>query len=104
MAAGIAADAWKTTGSSDQGQQAKLESEAFRRKVDECLNEIGRRLGACLEEARASGEIAPDTDVKRMASLLVDCWEGAALRSRLRGSPAPLGAMLDFYFDSLARR
>ena len=35
-----------------------------------------------------------------MASLLVDCWEGAALRSRLRRDPAPLGAMLDFYFRS----
>jgi len=33
-----------------------------------------------------------------MASLLVDCWEGAALRSRLRGNAGPLAAMLDFYF------
>jgi len=33
-----------------------------------------------------------------MASLLVDCWEGAALRSRLRGNAAPLTTMLDFYF------
>jgi TetR/AcrR family transcriptional repressor of nem operon len=37
-----------------------------------------------------------------MASLLVDCWEGAALRSRLRGSPTPLTAMLDFYFTAAA--
>jgi TetR/AcrR family transcriptional repressor of nem operon len=85
------------------GQELSGVSEAFRKKVDECLNEIGRRLGACLEEARAGGEIAPDTNVKRMAALLVDCWEGAALRSRLRASPAPLGAMLDFYFDALSR-
>lgn len=33
-----------------------------------------------------------------LAALLVDCWEGAALRSRIRGNPAPLTAMLDFYF------
>jgi TetR/AcrR family transcriptional repressor of nem operon len=39
-----------------------------------------------------------------MASLLVDCWEGAALRSRLRGSAAPLTAMLDFYFQSATPR
>jgi len=32
-----------------------------------------------------------------MASLLVDCWEGAAL-SRLWGNAGPLAAMLDFYF------
>jgi TetR/AcrR family transcriptional repressor of nem operon len=35
-----------------------------------------------------------------MASLLVDCWEGAALRSRLRGDPSSLTAMLDFFFRS----
>jgi len=35
-----------------------------------------------------------------MASVLVDCWEGAALRSRLRRDAAPLDAMLDFYFRS----
>jgi TetR/AcrR family transcriptional repressor of nem operon len=39
-----------------------------------------------------------------MASLLVDCWEGAALRSRLRKSPSPLTAMLDFFFQSAAAR
>jgi TetR/AcrR family transcriptional regulator, transcriptional repressor for nem operon len=35
-----------------------------------------------------------------MAGLLVDCWEGAALRSRLRRDAAPLNAMLEFYFRS----
>jgi TetR/AcrR family transcriptional repressor of nem operon len=33
-----------------------------------------------------------------MADRLVDCWEGAALRTRITRDPAPLGAMLDFYF------
>jgi TetR/AcrR family transcriptional repressor of nem operon len=37
-----------------------------------------------------------------MADLLVNCWEGAALRSRLRRNPASLTAMLDFYIDSIA--
>jgi TetR/AcrR family transcriptional regulator, transcriptional repressor for nem operon len=39
-----------------------------------------------------------------MASLLVDCWEGAALRSRLRGSAEPLDEMLDFFFRSATVR
>ena len=85
------------------GQELSGVSETFRLRVDECLNEIAKRIAACLEEARAAGDIAKDVNVKRMAGLLVDCWEGAALRSRLRGSPAPLGAMLDFYFDSLLK-
>ena len=86
------------------GQELSGVSEAFRRKVDACFSEIARRLAVCLEEAKRRGDIAADSNPKKMASLLVDCWEGAALRSRLRGSPAPLTAMLDFYFHSATTR
>ena len=85
------------------GQELSGVSEVFRRKVESCFSQIAGRIAACLEEARAAGDIPPDADPSRMATLLVDCWEGAALRSRLRGSPAPLAAMLDFYFEAAAR-
>jgi TetR/AcrR family transcriptional repressor of nem operon len=86
------------------GQQLSGVSDVFRRKIEACFSEIARQISVCLEEARRSGDIAVDSDTRRMASLLVDCWEGAALRSRLRGSPAPLTAMLDFYFEAAAGR
>jgi TetR/AcrR family transcriptional repressor of nem operon len=86
------------------GQELSGVSEAFRRKVEACFCEIAKRIATCLEEARQRGDIAADANPKRMASLLVDCWEGAALRSRLRGSAAPLTAMLDFYFQSATTR
>jgi TetR/AcrR family transcriptional repressor of nem operon len=86
------------------GQELSGVSEVFRRKVEGCFSEIAKRIAACLEEARTRGEIPADSNPRRMASLLVDCWEGAALRSRLRGSAAPLIAMLDFYFQSAAGR
>ena len=69
------------------GQELSGVSEVFRRKVEQCFSEIARRIAATLEEARKRGDIAADSDPKRLASLLVDCWEGAALRSRLRGQP-----------------
>ena len=80
------------------GQELSGVSETFRRKIDECLTTIGDRLATCLEAARAAGQIPNDADPKALATLLVDCWEGAALRSRIRGDAAPLNAMLDFYF------
>jgi TetR/AcrR family transcriptional repressor of nem operon len=86
------------------GQELSGVSEVFRRKVEGCFAEIARRLAACLEEARKQGDIPPKSDTRRMAGLLVDCWEGAALRSRLRGTPAPLTAMLDFYFQAAVTR
>jgi TetR/AcrR family transcriptional repressor of nem operon len=82
------------------GQQLSGVSERFRRRIDGCFNEIAKRIAGCLAEARAMGDLPPDSDPQRMAALLVDCWEGAALRSRLRGRPAPLKRMLDFYFGA----
>ena len=82
------------------GQELSGVSEVFRRKIEACLSEIAARIAVCLEQARTRGDIQADSDTPRMASLLVDCWEGAALRSRLGGNAAPLKAMLDFYFKA----
>jgi TetR/AcrR family transcriptional repressor of nem operon len=86
------------------GQELAGVSEVFRRKVEACFSEIAKRIAVCLEEARKRGDIPAESNTRRMASLLVDCWEGAALRSRLRGTPAPLTTMLDFYFQSAVVR
>ena len=86
------------------GQELSGVSDAFRRKIEECFTVIAGRIAACLEIARKNGDIPRNADTTRMASLLVDCWEGAALRSRLRGSAAPLTAMLNFYFGTFAAR
>jgi TetR/AcrR family transcriptional repressor of nem operon len=82
------------------GQELSGVSEAFRRKVEQCFSEIAQRLAGCLREAIERGELPAETDPEKMAELLVNCWEGAALRTRLRRDPAPLREMLDFYFRS----
>ena len=86
------------------GQELSGVSEVFRRKIDWCLTAIADRLAGCLEEARRAGDLPPGADPRQMAQLLVDCWEGAALRTRLRRDAAPLQAMLDFYFASASAR
>jgi TetR/AcrR family transcriptional repressor of nem operon len=85
------------------GQELSGVSEAFRRKVEWCFSEIARRIAGCLDDAVRCGELPPETNTQAMAELLVNCWEGAALRTRLRRDPAPLGDMLDFYFLSASR-
>jgi TetR/AcrR family transcriptional repressor of nem operon len=86
------------------GQELSGVSDVFREKIDGCFSAIAARLAVTLEQARAMGDLPADSDTRRLAALLVDCWEGAALRSRLRGSAAPLKAMLDFYFGLAVRR
>lgn len=80
------------------GQELSGVSEVFRRKVEQCFSEIARRIAGCFESAVERGELAQETDPHKLAELLVNCWEGAALRTRLRRDPAPLREMLDFYF------
>lgn len=80
------------------GQELSGVSEAFRRKVEDCFSQIEHRIAGCLQAAIQSGELRADADAARLAKLLINCWEGAALRSRLLRHPAPLREMLDFYF------
>jgi TetR/AcrR family transcriptional repressor of nem operon len=84
------------------GQELSGVSEVFRRKVEWCFSEIVRRIAACLKEAVRRGELARGTDTTAMADLLINCWEGAALRTRLRRDPAPLRDMLNFYFKAFS--
>jgi TetR/AcrR family transcriptional repressor of nem operon len=82
------------------GQELSGVSEVFRLKVEWCFSEIARRIAGCLDEALRRGDLPAGTDTQAMGELLVNCWEGAALRTRLRRDPGPLREMLDFYFGS----
>lgn len=82
------------------GQELSGVSEVFRTRIEACLTAIALRLAVCFEEASRTGDLPAGSDPVRMANLLVDCWEGAALRCRLLRSPAPLQAVLDYYFCS----
>lgn len=84
------------------GQELSGVNAVFQRRIEDCLSQIADRVAQCFEEARTNGEIAADSDPRRMADLMVDCWEGAALRSRLQRDDMPLRSMLDFYFGRVA--
>ena len=83
------------------GQELSGISPAFRKKVEECFNVIGGYFEKALKRAKARGQLRRGARPRELAELLVNCWEGAALRSRLRRSGDPLGQMLDFYFVSV---
>lgn len=84
------------------GQELSGISDRFRHRIDACLSQIAGRITTCLDAARARGELPADADCPALANLLVDCWEGAALRSRLWRDPAPLDTVLNFYFSAVA--
>ena len=86
------------------GQELSGASDVFSHKIDWCLDFIATRLADPLEEARLDGVLRQEVDTRALAQRLVECWEGAALHSRLTRDPAPLEAMLDFFFEAATRR
>lgn len=85
------------------GQELSGISPAFRKKVEHCFRVIASHFERALLVAQSRGQLRSGVDPSELADLLVNCWEGAALRSRLRRSPDPLGQMLDFYFAAVRK-
>ncbi len=85
------------------GQELSGINDTFRARIETCFAEIAGRIEICLQLAIDQGDLPKDTNARHLANLLVDCWEGAALRTRLTRDATPLGAMLDFYFQAVPR-
>jgi TetR/AcrR family transcriptional repressor of nem operon len=85
------------------GQELSGVSPTFRKKVEACFGVIAARFAEVLERAKTRGQLRKDVDPRELANLLLNCWEGAALRSRVRREAAPLTQMREIYFSAVAR-
>lgn len=85
------------------GQELADVNESFRLCIAGTLEQWAARIAMCLSEAQRRGELASDRDVRALASLLVDGFEGAALRMKVAKNPAPLEGFLKFYFDEVLK-
>ena len=82
------------------GMELAAVNTAFRRRIEGAVDGVARRLAEALEEGRRRGDLPADVDPVQTANVMLDCWEGAALRSRVVRGPAPLEAVLDLSFRS----
>lgn len=83
------------------GQELAAVNTAFRRRMEGAFDGIARRLSETLEEARRREDLPAEIDPVQAANLILDCWEGAAARSRLIRSPAPLEAAIEVSFRTV---
>ena len=84
------------------GQELSGANQVFRTKIEECLNSLADTIAEHLQEAKRNGELADDVDTRQLANVLLNAWEGAALRSRLLRSPEPLRGVLDFCLGAIS--
>jgi TetR/AcrR family transcriptional repressor of nem operon len=82
-------------------QELAAVNTAFRRRMEGAYDGIARRLADTLAEAKQRGDLPSEIEPLQSANLMLDCWEGAAARSRLLRSPAPLEAAMDVSFRTV---
>ncbi|MDO3638565.1 TetR family transcriptional regulator C-terminal domain-containing protein, partial [Mycolicibacterium arseniciresistens] len=58
-------------------------------------------LAAAIRDGQQSGEFAPDIDAGAAAELIVDAWEGAALRAKSTGESTPIDNVTALIFDRI---
>jgi TetR/AcrR family transcriptional repressor of nem operon len=69
-------------------------SQPIGQQVEAILMRSVQLLAACLEQARAAGEVDADTDCLALAEFIGNAWEGALLRMKVGRSVAPLSIFL----------
>jgi TetR/AcrR family transcriptional repressor of nem operon len=85
------------------GQEMGALPESFRQKLRDVFQDWQDRTAACLREAQAAGQIAPDADCDQFAAVFWIGWEGAVLRAKLDRSPDPLDLFAQTFFAALTR-
>lgn len=67
----------------------------------ELLNDWQVRFSACIDEAKAAGEIATSVESHQLAQFFWSAWEGAVLCAKLERSTKPLDNVSTIFFDHL---
>jgi TetR/AcrR family transcriptional regulator, transcriptional repressor for nem operon len=58
-------------------------------------------LAAAIRDGQQSGDFTPDIDAGAAAELIVDAWEGAALRAKSTGESTPVDNVTALIFDRI---
>jgi TetR/AcrR family transcriptional regulator, transcriptional repressor for nem operon len=72
-------------------------------QLAEIYQSWSRRVGQCIREAQASGEVSSDTDPDMLATFILNAWEGAVLRTRIEKGDRPLRDFNQMLFTTLLR-
>ena len=72
------------------GQELADKNERFRVKLAEIFLSWQGRFEACLQEARAAGQIDAGADPRSLAQFILSGWEGAILQAKVMRSKEPL--------------
>jgi TetR/AcrR family transcriptional regulator, transcriptional repressor for nem operon len=85
------------------GQELASQNETFRKRLNEVFDGWVEQFAACLEEAKAKGELSRAADSERLAQFLLNGWEGAILRSKVMKSASPMQTFIALLFERVLK-
>jgi TetR/AcrR family transcriptional repressor of nem operon len=83
------------------GAEVASTNDTLKHVVDEALAYWALHLAGALEDARSRGQIAASIDPLSTAGLLVDAWEGAAMRAKAVGDSSPIDNFMTVVFERM---
>ena len=72
-------------------------------QLSEIYKSWSRRVGDCIREAQASGEVSSGADPDMLATFMLNAWEWAVLRARIEKGDNPLREFNQMLFTTLLR-
>jgi TetR/AcrR family transcriptional repressor of nem operon len=85
----------------NMAQEMADQSEEFRLKINDVMQGVESMIAICIKEGQDTGEIRPDIRAAEAASFILNAWEGAMLRMKTVGGPAPLRNFEKMVFEAL---
>ena len=83
------------------GQEMATLEDDFRVRLLALLKDWRARFTACIDDAKAAGDIATPVPSDQLAEFFWSAWEGAVLCAKLERSARPLDNVSTLFFDHL---
>lgn len=88
----------------NMGAELGTRSEVIANQVAAGLAGWSESIAESLRAAQAAGELDASRDAERLSRFLLDAWEGALVRAKVRRTGEPLAEFFEVVFDDLLRR
>lgn len=76
-------------------------SEPFRARLRQAMDNMTSTLADVLDDAKAAGELEPDTDTIETAIFIIEAWHGAIIRMKITKNSEPLKLFSRFIFNKV---
>lgn len=76
-------------------------NENFKKKLDKVMESMRHSVSLFLKGAQDKKEISPLLDIMELSDFVINSWEGALLRMKVRGDVSPLMIFKKIIFESI---